>query len=229
MEDYAALWHDLPVYRLRSPADFLPLFQTKPMQFPPGTRFHYNNAGFVVLALVVEHVTGMAFDRYVTQHVFEASGMTSSGYFATDQLPARTAYGYIEDAPGDEWRTNFFAVPIIGGGDGGAYVTATDVITFWMSLLNDTLLPPELTRTFLTPHVQAQADYMYGYGIWMTRLMNGGMKYIMSGGDPGVDFRSSCYPEPDLQIVAIANTTQGASEMAKALERLAESETPSLQ
>lgn len=41
MDDYAALWHDLPVYRLRSPADFLPLFQTKPMMFAPGSRFHY--------------------------------------------------------------------------------------------------------------------------------------------------------------------------------------------
>ena len=79
MDDYAALWHDVPMYRMRAPADFLPLFQTKPMQFPPGSRFHYNNAAFVVLALVVEHVTGLAFTRYVTQHVFEAGGMAELG------------------------------------------------------------------------------------------------------------------------------------------------------
>ncbi len=71
-------------------------------------------------------------------------------------------------------------------------------------------------------------SWRYGYGIWMTRLRNSGMKYILSGGDPGVDFRSSCYPERAVQIVAIGNTTQGAGEIAKALEHLVESETPSL-
>ena len=222
MDDYAALWHDLPVYRLRSPADFLPLFQTKPMQCAPGTRFHYNNAGFVVLALVVEHVTGMAFHDYVTRELFQAGGMTASGYFATDQLPARTAYGYIEDQAENEWRTNIFAVPIIGGGDGGAYVTAADVVTFWSGLLNSTFLPQALTHTLLTPHVHATDHSMYGYGIWMSHLPNGTMKYIVSGGDPGVNFRTSCYPDRNLQIVAIGNTSEGAGAIAREIEHLAE-------
>jgi len=222
MDDYAALWHDIPVYRLRSPADFLPLFQDKPMQFAPGSRFHYNNAGFVVLALVVEHLTGMAFPDYVTREVFQAGGMMSSGYFATDRLPACTAYGYIEDEAGAEWRTNIFAVPIIGGGDGGAYVTAEDVLTFWSSLLNSTFLPQGLTHTLLTPHVQVDNHRSYGYGIWMTELPNGAMKHMVSGGDPGVAFRSTCYADRDLQIVAIGNTSDGAWTIGKAIEDLIE-------
>ncbi|HZG66050.1 MAG TPA: serine hydrolase domain-containing protein, partial [Herpetosiphonaceae bacterium] len=73
-DDYGAIWHDVPMYRMRSPADFLPLLHNRPMQFAPGSRFHYNNAGFVILTLVVEHVAGMPFHRYVTQRVFEAGG-----------------------------------------------------------------------------------------------------------------------------------------------------------
>lgn len=220
MTDFAALWHDLPVYRLRSPADFLPLFQAKPMQFAPGTRFHYNNAGFVVLALVVEHITGKPFHDYVTEHVFQAGGMLDAGYFATDQLPARTALGYIEDAPGMEWRTNIFAIPIIGGGDGGAYVTAADVSAFWSGLHNNTFLPSELTQMLLTPHVQAHEQIYYGYGIWITVDSNGvPFRYRVSGSDPGVTFYTSCYPERDVQIIAIGNTSGGAAAIGKALEQ----------
>lgn len=221
-DDYAALWDNLPVYRLRTPSDFRSLFQTKPMHFPPGTRFHYNNAGFVVLALVVEHVTGIPFHEYVTREVFQAGHMTASGYFMTDRLPANTAFGYIEDEGDHSWRTNIFAIPIIGGGDGGAYVTATDILMFWRGLHTYSFLSQELTHTLLTPFSYANETYMHGYGIWMNALSNGNMKYFISGGDPGVDIRSTSYPDRDLQIVAISNTSHGAKAIARAIEGLEE-------
>jgi hypothetical protein len=48
------------------------------------------------------------------------------------------------------------------------------------------------------------------------------MKYIVSGGDPGVNFRTSCYPDRNLQIVAIGNTSEGAGAIAREIEHLAE-------
>lgn len=219
MTDFAELWHDLPVYRLRSPADFFPLFQNKPMQFAPGARFHYNNAGFIVLASVVEHLTGMPFHAYVTEHVFMSGGMTDSGYFATDQLPARTALGYIQHEADTAWRTNIFAIPIVGGGDGGAYVTAPDVLAFWTALLDYTLLPPAITQSMLTPHAMVNEQTYYGYGNWITVNAQGTMvKCVLSGGDPGVSFYSSYLPEHDTRIVAISNTSSGAGALARALE-----------
>ena len=58
MDDYEALWRDFPNYRVRKNADLLPLFTDKPMAEPPGARFRYNNSGYVLLALVLEAVTG---------------------------------------------------------------------------------------------------------------------------------------------------------------------------
>ena len=140
MDDYEELWRQLPMYNMRRPADFLPLFQDKPMQSTPGSTFAYNNAGYVLLGLIVEHVAGTPFADYVTAHVFLPGGMHDSGYFATDQLPARTARSYIENADGS-WRSNIYAVPIVGGPDGGAYTTAADMALFWQALLAHKLLP----------------------------------------------------------------------------------------
>ncbi|MEX0974476.1 MAG: serine hydrolase domain-containing protein [Bacillota bacterium] len=58
MDDYSSIWDEKPVYTLRSPKDFLPLFSAKEMCFHPGDRFKYSNSGFVVLGMVLESVTG---------------------------------------------------------------------------------------------------------------------------------------------------------------------------
>ena len=108
--DNEAVWQDLPVYNVREPRDFLPLFQHKPMKFSPGERFDYNDGGYILLGMAVERVTGMSFPTYVEQNILRPAGMLDSGYFQMDQLPERTAYAYIKKADGT-WRTNFFAVP----------------------------------------------------------------------------------------------------------------------
>ena len=52
MEDYEELWVDFPNYKIRRNSDLLPLFIEKPMMYPKGERFQYNNSGYVMLALI---------------------------------------------------------------------------------------------------------------------------------------------------------------------------------
>ena len=67
--DYEALWRDTPMYGIRRPADFLPLFQHKPMKFRPGERFDYNDGGFILLGLVIEAISGLSFAEYIEKHL----------------------------------------------------------------------------------------------------------------------------------------------------------------
>ena len=50
MDDYEKLWIDIPNYRIRKSSDLIPLFIDKPMMYPKGERFQYNNTGYVVLS-----------------------------------------------------------------------------------------------------------------------------------------------------------------------------------
>jgi len=75
---------------------------------------HYNNGGFVLLGLVIEAVSGMAYTDSVEQHVLARAGMLDSGFFEMNDLPPRTAYGYLRDG-----RTNIYEVPIRVMPDGG--------------------------------------------------------------------------------------------------------------
>ncbi len=95
MDDYEALWKDYPNYRIRHNKDMLPLFIEKSMMYPRGERFQYNNSGYVLLALIMEKITGVDFDIYLKRNVFDPCGMDSTGYFEFDKLPAKCANSYI--------------------------------------------------------------------------------------------------------------------------------------
>jgi CubicO group peptidase (beta-lactamase class C family) len=226
MEDFAELWKDIPMYTLRSLQDFLPMFKDLPMKFAPGDRFHYNNAGYIMLGLLVEAVSGMAFADYVEQHIFLPCGMKHSGYYTLDNLPANTAMGYLEQTDGT-LTTNIYSIPVKGGADGGAFVTASDMQLLWDGLFNHRLLNAETTALLLKPHIQVDEDEYYGYGVWISKQHGEVFKYHLMGYDPGVSFTSAFYPAHRVTFAALCNRSRGAYRMMQAVESfLAGEQTP---
>ncbi len=218
--DYEALWRDIPMYGIRKPGDFLPLFQNKPMKFRPGERFDYNDGGYILLGLVVETVSGLSFAEYIERHVFAPAGMDGSGYFPTDQLPERTAYAYVGNKNGT-WRTNFFAVPIVGAPDGGAYTTAPNMTRFWRALKDGVLLRAPAAAAMLAPEVATSLDSPYshyGYGVWIDKPGDSVRKYFVVGSDPGVALHSAVYPQEDLILTLIGNTAGALWPLYRSIE-----------
>nr|WP_230202498.1 serine hydrolase [Paenibacillus ihumii] len=218
MTDYESLWRTVPMYSITSPKCFLPLFQNRPMKFDPGTQFSYSNAGFIVLGLIVERLTGLSFNDYVEENIFRACGMQDSGYFRMDQLPERTAIGYVGND--DHWKTNIYSIPIVGGPDGGAYTTVHDLVKFWNALMKNQLLSKSVTERMLFPHVQDSGVIHYGYGVWITVINNEIFKYFVMGGDPGVVMQSSYYPELKAEAHILANVGQGAGSIASRMDEI---------
>ncbi len=217
MEDFAELWKERPVYSMRQLNDFLPMFQNQPMKSAPGGRFHYNNAAFIVLGLIVEEHTGQSFTDYVEQNIFNKCGMSDSGYFETDRLPRNTAIGYMDQEDGS-WTSNIFSIPVKGGADGGAYITAPDMIRFWNALFSNELLGEETTGKLITPYVHEDDETYYGQGIWINRRGEALFKYHVMGFDPGVSFMSSVYPDHNLQVVVLSNKESGPYPITMAVE-----------
>ncbi|RJE85107.1 class A beta-lactamase-related serine hydrolase [Paenibacillus sp. 1011MAR3C5] len=216
MSHYEELWSAIPTYRVKSPSDFLPLFDKQEMKFAPGERFSYCNSGFILLGLIVEKVSGQSFTSYVEEHIFRSCRMDDSGYFAMDRLPERTALGYI--GTDTDWRTNQFSIPITGGPDGGAYTTVRDLDRFWDALLNFRLLSEESTARMLHPHAASNEHTSYGYGVWMTIMDGKPFKYFVMGSDPGVVMLSSAYLQPGVYAHVLANVERGAGMIASGID-----------
>ncbi|OAB37868.1 penicillin-binding protein [Paenibacillus macquariensis subsp. defensor] len=217
MNDFEDLWIERPMYHIRRLQDFLPLFQQGQMKFAPGDHFHYNNAGYILLGLIVEQVSGLVFTDFVETRIFKRVGMMDSGYFSLDSLPRQTAIGYIDREDGT-WRTNIYSLPVQGGSDGGAFVTARDMVKLWKALMNHELLNEVLTSQLLTPHVQDGDEDFYGYGVWIGKMNGDIFKYHVMGYDPGVNFHSGYYPSSDTILVVCANISSGAFDVMDVIE-----------
>lgn len=216
MTDYESLWKTVPMYNITSPKCILPMFQNRPMKFEPGTHFSYCNAGFIVLGLIVEKLTGLSFNEYVQENVFRTCEMDDSGYFRMDQLAERTAIGYV--GSDENWKTNIYSIPIVGGPDGGAYTTVYDLDKFWKALMGNQLLSKSLTEQMLFPHIQDSKYTHYGYGVWITIINQEIFKYFVMGGDPGVEMLSSYYPKLNAQVHVLANVDKGAGLIASKID-----------
>jgi D-alanyl-D-alanine carboxypeptidase len=144
-----------PKARLRTLSDFLPLFADDPLLFEPDTSRRYSNAGYIVLGLIIERVSGEPYHDYVRRHVFEPAGMKNSDAYPQDAVVQNRAVGYTRD--GDDGqpqqgppRVNVYALPARSSSAGGGYATAADLLAFDVAMRHDVLLPPAWTDWFYT-------------------------------------------------------------------------------
>ncbi len=178
---------------IRTLKDYLPLFVNQPLAFEPGTRNAYSNAGYVVLGLLVERLSGDDYYTYVREHIFKSAGMTRTGSFAVDSLPPNTAIGYTrgdEDAPlSTPLRPNGRDLPGRGSSAGGGYSTALDLVKF-VQALREQRIPNGVPA---------------GLGI---AGGSGGMNAVVEGGLPG-----------GYDLIVLANLDPPAAERVARMTR----------
>jgi CubicO group peptidase (beta-lactamase class C family) len=204
----------VPVHELVTTEDYLAVLDGHPSAFAPGERFAYCNGGYVVLALIAERTSGVSFHELVDQRVCRPAGMTDTEFLRSDELPGRTATGYVEI--GGEWRTNVFHLPVRGSGDGGIYSTAADIRSFWRALFAGQIVSKDWVAEMTRPRSDAPAhSKRYGLGVWLHASKDA---VILEGCDAGVSFRSLHDPGTRLTLTVISNTADGAWPIAGYLE-----------
>ena len=184
------------------------LFIEKPMMYPKGEKFQYNNSGYVLLAMIIEKITGLDFDIYLKRNVFDPCGMDSTGYFAFDKLPARCANSYIYCPDTKDYRTNIYSVGAKGTGDGGAFVTVGDIVKFWNALIRHELLSEKMVSEMFSKQSGDGKDPeegYYGYGVWIIDNPDGQDYVYMQGSDDGVSAISEYNPNNGMITVILSN------------------------
>ena len=180
-------------------------------KFTPGERFGYSNSGYVLLGLVVEAVSGLSFQQFVHDEIIKPCGLMYTGFYRMDSLHANTALGYIKDDDTDEWRTNIYSLPLLGGSDGGIYSCAADFDRLWRAIFACEILSPDMTDCFLKSHVIIEVDEeddsieSYGLGVYKIKVKDKEM-YFVIGADSGVGFYSGYYPATKTAVSSFSNT-----------------------
>lgn len=214
LEDYVM---PVPVHELATTEDYVAVLDGRASKFAPGERFAYCNGGFVVLALIAERASGVPFHELVEQRVCLPAGLTDTEFLRSDDLPARSATGYVE--VDGEWRANVFHLPVRGSGDGGIYSTAADIGSLWRALFAGRIVSGDWVAEMVRPRSDAPAQSKrYGLGFWLHASADA---VILEGCDAGVSFRSLHDPGARLTLTVISNTGDGAWPIARYLEEAA--------
>ncbi|HEX2076454.1 MAG TPA: serine hydrolase domain-containing protein [Longimicrobium sp.] len=190
------------------------------LQWAPGTRYDYSNAGYSLLGMVVEKASGMGYEQYLREKLWGPAGMTRTGYVGPQWRPGELAVGYgrggrrdgtsVEQAwaPDGPWwnlRAN-----------GGILSNVRDLFRWHQALEGDAILSAEARRKMWTPHVpeNEEGDSHYGYG-WAIGPTTRGTKLIAHNGGNGIffaDFRR--YVDEGVVILVMSNTTDASYSRA---------------
>lgn len=194
--------------KLTTVAAHFPLFVNDPLAFPPGEKFEYSNAGYMVLGAVIERLSKQDYYTYIKEHIYAPAGMTNSGFYEPGKEIPNLAVGYTkmgpDGKPTEEIQDNTDRIEIRGGPAGGGYSTVGDLVRFHVALSSFKLLDREHTKLATEGKVDAAriGRYAYGFG---DSVFNG--KHIVghNGGWPGVAANFEMYPELGYTAVLLMN------------------------
>ena len=202
----------VPVSELAATEEFLTVLDGHPRVFRAGERFAYNDAGYVVLALLAERASGTDFHDLVRTTVCAPAGMVDTDFLRSDELPGRAALGYLFV---DGARTNVFHLPVLGSGDGGAYATAADFGAFWEALFAGRIVPMTRVAEMVRPRSDwPEESRRYGLGLHLHRT---GDAVWLEGYDAGVSFTSLHDPGSATTWTVMSNWSDGAWPLVRLL------------
>lgn len=124
----------------RSPEEIWDAIYATPLEYEPGTQSVYSDIGMMLMAKVVEAISGKPFDRFCADEIFEPLGMDDT-YFN----PPQRVIDRIPPTEFDQWRGRLVRGEVhdenayaLGGvaGHAGLFSTARDLAILLQTLLN---------------------------------------------------------------------------------------------
>ena len=186
-------------------AQVLARFIHEPLGFAPGEKFAYSNSNFWLLGLVIEKVTGNAYESVLRERIFEPLGMRDTGISHEWARTPQAATGYWVSREG-----KFGLAPLVDGSwsfaDGGIYSTVGDLEKLSNALDREALLPRAALERMWAPLHDA-----YGYG-WMTPKISRitfNRRVVSHGGSlPGFLSQFQRVVGDELTLVVLTNSTR---------------------
>jgi CubicO group peptidase (beta-lactamase class C family) len=188
-----------------APADqIIAEYATRPLDFPPRTRWSYSNTGFLILGRVIEKVSGEPFGTFLSQRIFTPLELSRTAYepapAGADMARGYTSFGLADPIPaapeGKGWA----------GSAGAIWSTPTDLLT-WDRALLDRRLISDSSYKVITTAQRLSDGRSSGYGCGEGVNDRGSAVVLSHGGAvSGFVAQNTVIPATHSAVVMLSNT-----------------------
>ena len=177
------------------------LFSYKPnKEAQPDRRFSYSNTNYVLLALIIEKLTGQTFPAYMKKQIFDPLMMTDS-WIATPADAQRIT-------PSFDWRGRYWQQDHLDEtyGDKNVYTTPRDLLKWDIAVSSGQIIDQPLLDSAYTPYSNERPSvHNYGLG-WRLLMLKNGKKIIYHNGRwHGTNVAFARLPNEKATIIIIGN------------------------
>ncbi len=182
-----------------------------PFEFEPGARWKYSNTNYLLFGPMIEAVDGRPYAQFLQQEFFGPLGLAHTRYESDREIIKHRAQGYDFDPRAGLLNDALIAMSNAGAG-GGLLSTAGDLLRWSMALTSGRAVQPATYREMVDSAVPTGIPGMsYGFGLAVFN-QNGRTRLSHFGAINGFTAVLSWYPEEDLHIAVISNSTAVASD-----------------
>jgi CubicO group peptidase (beta-lactamase class C family) len=156
----------------------LELLSGRPLLFEPGEYFSYSNAGYALLGIIIEEVSGLSYGQYIRQNIFDRAGMEDSLVYPREkgyELPL--GYGMGGPLPPPHIRDM---------AAGSLLVSSRDMMKFIDALFSGKIILEETWQNMIRSHNQGNPidrSFSIGLSYWLNNPLNTADRIAAHGGD----------------------------------------------
>lgn len=206
------------VYRFRlTPEEVIQIAHSRPMDFAPGTGWHYSNTGYFLLSMIVERVEGRPLGQVLESRIFGPLEMTQTRMADPEAIIRHRASGYWVNKVGELINRNPTETSSTLGA-GGILSSAYDLAKWDEALYGDQLLSAESKATMWTPGILPNGNSTgYAFG-WSVGPYKGQTSQSHGGQVAGFIANFSRFPDQEAAIIVFLNRYRvGSGRLKEAL------------
>ncbi len=190
----------------------------EPLEYEPGTKVVYSDLGIILMAEIIQRLTGKPLDQLANESIFSPLGMKHSMYNPPKNLWPEIAPTEIDDryrhrlVQGEVHDENAYAIGGVSG-HAGVFSTSPDLAAFCQMLLNggvyahNRILKRSTIAEFIVPQALAQNTRTLGWVVPTEGSSSGHYFSAHSYGHTGFT-GTTIWVDPDRQIFVVLLTNR---------------------
>ena len=173
--------------------------------FEPGEAMIYNNSAYFFLGLIIEKVSEMTYEEYLDEKIFQPLGMNETYYCSNSKVRKNKVYGYNYNPEG--LRQKPYLDHLWPYAAGSLCSTTEDLLTWLTALHGGKVFDEAMYQSIITPNPLKDGSAIR-YAKGLTNFNDNGHQCISHGGGiHGFLSETRYYPEEDLTVICLVNTT----------------------